>query len=67
VVTVEPGFYLIDQLLEEARTKPIGKRIQWSRVDQLRPFGGIRIEDDVVARAGGSENLTRLAFKSIQA
>jgi Xaa-Pro dipeptidase len=65
VVTVEPGFYLIDQLLEEARAKPIGKHIHWSRVEQLRPFGGIRIEDNVVARAGGQENLTRLAFKSV--
>jgi Xaa-Pro dipeptidase len=65
VVTVEPGFYIIDQLLEEARSRPLGKSINWSRVEQLRPFGGIRIEDDVVARAGGPENLTRRAFASL--
>jgi Xaa-Pro dipeptidase len=65
VVTVEPGFYFIDQLLEEARAKPIGHKINWSRVDQLKPFGGIRIEDNVVARPGGQENLTRRAFASI--
>ena len=62
VVTVEPGFYFIDQLLDEARQKPIGKLIEWKRVEQLKKFGGVRIEDDVVARPGGHENLTRPAF-----
>jgi Xaa-Pro dipeptidase len=62
VVTVEPGFYLIDQLLNEAKQKPIGKMIDWKRVAQLKPFGGIRVEDNVVARPGGQENLTRPAF-----
>jgi Xaa-Pro dipeptidase len=61
VVTVEPGFYFIDQLLHEAKQKPIGNKIDWKRVEQLRKFGGIRIEDDVVARPGGQENLTRAA------
>ena len=64
VVTVEPGFYFIDQLLDEAKQKPIGKMIEWKRVEQLKKFGGVRIEDDVVARAGGHENLTRPAFTS---
>jgi len=62
VVTVEPGFYFIDQLLDEAKAKPIGKMIDWKRVAQLKPFGGVRIEDNVVARAGTPENLTRQAF-----
>jgi Xaa-Pro dipeptidase len=62
VVTVEPGFYFIDQLLEEAKAKPLGRMIEWKRVDQLRKFGGVRIEDNVVARAGAHENLTRPAF-----
>ena len=51
-----------DQLLNEAKLKPIGKAINWQRVEQLKPFGGIRIEDNVVARPGVSENLTRRAF-----
>ena len=62
VVTVEPGFYFIDQLLDEAKAKPIGKMINWKRVAELKHFGGVRIEDNVVARPGGQENLTRLAF-----
>jgi Xaa-Pro dipeptidase len=61
-VTVEPGFYFIDQLLSDAKTKEIGKMIDWKRVEQLKKFGGVRIEDNVVARAGGQENLTRTAF-----
>jgi Xaa-Pro dipeptidase len=62
VVTVEPGVYFIDQLLGEAKQKPIGKMIEWKRVEQLKKFGGIRIEDDVVALAGSHENLTRPGF-----
>ncbi len=64
VVTVEPGFYFIDQLLGEAKQKPIGSKINWTRVEQLKPFGGIRIEDNVVARVGAQENLTRMAFNA---
>jgi len=64
VVTVEPGFYFIDQLLNEAKQKPIGKMINWARIEQLKPFGGVRIEDNVVARPGGQENLTRSAFSA---
>jgi Xaa-Pro dipeptidase len=64
VVTVEPGFYFIDQLLDEAKTKPIGKMIDWKRVAELKHFGGVRIEDNVVARPGGQENLTRPAFNA---
>jgi Xaa-Pro dipeptidase len=62
VVTVEPGFYLIDQLLDEAKAKPLGRMINWQRVGELKPYGGIRIEDNVVARPGASDNLTRAAF-----
>jgi Xaa-Pro dipeptidase len=62
VVTVEPGLYFIDQLLNEAQQQPIGKMIEWKRVEHLKKFGGIRIEDDVVARQGGHENLTRPGF-----
>ena len=64
VVTVEPGFYFIDQLLDEVKQKPIGRMIDWKRVEQLKKFGGVRIEDNVVARPGGQENLTRPAFSS---
>jgi Xaa-Pro dipeptidase len=63
VVTIEPGIYFIDSLLEAARADGRGRAIDWKRVEALRPFGGIRIEDNVVAQAGAPpRNLTREAF-----
>jgi Xaa-Pro dipeptidase len=62
VVTIEPGIYFIDSLLEQARADARGKSIDWKRVAALRPWGGIRIEDDVVAQTGAPRNLTREAF-----
>jgi len=61
-VTIEPGIYFIDSLLEAARADGRGRAIDWKRVEVLRPFGGIRIEDNVVAQAGAPRNLTREAF-----
>ncbi len=61
-VTVEPGIYFIDSLLKAARANSHGAHINWKRVDELRPYGGIRVEDDVVVTATGHENLTRNAF-----
>ena len=62
VVTMEPGLYFIDQLLQLARADARGAHINWPRVEQLRRFGGIRIEDDLAVSASGCENLTRDAF-----
>lgn len=65
VVTVEPGVYFIDLLLDEARADGRGRHIRWDAVERLRPFGGIRIEDDVACTAGEPENLTRDAFAAL--
>jgi Xaa-Pro dipeptidase len=62
VVTMEPGLYFIDQLLDQARADHRGSRINWARVDHFRPYGGIRIEDNLAVTAAGCENLTRDAF-----
>jgi Xaa-Pro dipeptidase len=62
VVTIEPGIYFIDMLLEELRAKPAAKDVDWAKVDVFRPYGGIRIEDDVVCTHDAPENLTRNAF-----
>ena len=65
VVTVEPGIYFIDQLLDRARADARANKINWSRVASLRKFGGIRIEDNVAITDAGSENLTRNAFSAL--
>jgi Xaa-Pro dipeptidase len=62
VVTVEPGIYLIDSLLAAAHADSRRAHIDWPVVDSLRPFGGIRIEDNVATTAGAPENMTRDAF-----
>lgn len=66
VVTMEPGIYFIDALLAPLRQGPLGSRVDWARVEALRPFGGIRIEDDLVVTADGCENLTRDAFARLR-
>lgn len=62
VLTIEPGMYIIDMLLENLRGTQAEHHVNWDTVDWLRPFGGIRIEDDVRVLADGHENLTRDAF-----
>ena len=59
VITIEPGLYVIDLLLENLRGTPAENHVNWDTVDALRPFGGVRIEDDIRVLADGSENLTR--------
>lgn len=65
VLTIEPGLYAIDMLLENLRGTPAENHVIWEGVDWLRPFGGIRIEDDVRVMADGCENLTRDAFAAV--
>ena len=65
VVTMEPGLYFIDQLLEAARADARARRINWSRVGELSRFGGIRIEDNLAVGTGACENLTREAFRAL--
>jgi Xaa-Pro dipeptidase len=65
VLTIEPGIYVIDLLLDDLRGSPAEQHVDWQAVDWMRPFGGIRIEDDVRVLAAGCENLTRDAFAAI--
>ena len=61
-MTIEPGIYFIDMLLDELKQKGLGDAVEWERVEMFKPFGGIRIEDDVVCTGGEPLNLTREAF-----
>jgi Xaa-Pro dipeptidase len=62
VVTIEPGVYFIDMLLDQLKDRGLGPSVDWGRVDAFRPFGGIRIEDDVACTDDAPLNLTREAF-----
>ena len=65
VLTIEPGLYAIDMLLENLRGTPAENHVNWTTVDWLRPFGGVRIEDDVRVLVNDRENLTRDAFAQL--
>jgi Xaa-Pro dipeptidase len=66
VLTIEPGLYFIDMLLQEAAQGPHAAALDWTRIDALKHYGGIRIEDNVrVRESGAPENLTRAAFAAI--
>jgi Xaa-Pro dipeptidase len=62
VVTIEPGIYFIELLLQQARESSLAKLINWNAVERFKPCGGIRIEDNVMCTDDGPENFTRDAF-----
>lgn len=64
VLTIEPGLYFIPSLLEKLRSSDYAGRIDWQVVSELSPFGGIRIEDNVLVTEGEPVNFTRQAFAS---
>jgi len=59
VLTVEPGCYFIELLLEQALATPRQARfLVRERLADFRGSGGVRLEDDVLVKADGVENLT---------
>lgn len=61
-VTIEPGIYFIDMLLEDLRSAGHGDAVNWEQVAFFKPYGGIRIEDEVLCTDAGADNLTRPVF-----
>jgi len=58
-VTVEPGFYQVPAILDDAeRTKCAGDRLRRDRLAAFRDVRGIRIEDTILVTPDGHENLT---------
>lgn len=67
VVTIEPGIYFIKALIDDpARRAEFADCVDWAKVDALREFGGIRIEDDVLITGSGSRVLTAAIPKAMR-
>ncbi|KAJ3417489.1 hypothetical protein HDV05_003353 [Chytridiales sp. JEL 0842] len=68
VVTVEPGLYFVDPILDKALVDP--KLKPFLNADLIETYrqkvGGVRIEDDVVITASGIDNLTGWVPKEIK-
>jgi Xaa-Pro dipeptidase len=62
VFTIEPGIYMIDPLLAPLQADDRRDLVDWTAIAELRPFGGIRVEDNVLVQDHGVRNLTREAF-----
>lgn len=60
VITMEPGVYFIDALINDPELRRKHKAsVDFAKAETFLDFGGVRIEDDVVIRADGPPlNLT---------
>ena len=59
VFTIEPGLYFIDTLFNEIKGTSLEAMVNWDKVAELKPYGGIRIEDNIIVHRERNENITR--------
>ena len=64
VVTIEPGLYFIPKLMNDAIEGLQQHAVDKNLLLALMKFGGIRIEDNILATESGPVNLTRDFFNS---
>ncbi len=57
--TIEPGIYFIDVLLNRLQDSGYSKAMNWKRIAEFAPYGGIRIEDNIIMHRDRNENVTR--------
>lgn len=65
VVTIEPGLYFIPMLLEKMQAEVPQHGCDLALIEKFKPYGGIRIEDNVVVKDDSPVNLTRNAFQKL--
>lgn len=66
-ITIEPGLYFIPMLLDRMVREIPQHGCNLELIERLKPFGGIRVEDNLVIADTQSRNLTREAYQALKA
>jgi Xaa-Pro aminopeptidase len=67
VLTVEPGVYIIPQLIDKFRSeKKFMDFINYDQLEKYRNFGGVRVEEDFLITKKGSKRLGKSLAKTIE-
>ena len=66
-ITVEPGIYFIDFLMDEAESSTVlQKYINVKELEKYRGFGGVRIEDDVMIGEDSVESYQAVLPRTVE-
>ncbi|MCV2403640.1 Xaa-Pro dipeptidase [Marinomonas sp. C2222] len=62
VITIEPGLYFIPMLINKMIAEQPKHGCNLNKIKALMPYGGIRIEDNILVKNKQVENITRQTF-----